>query len=246
MSNTSIAFLITIISGLVTLLGILPIFINFKNTNKIIASSLSFASAVMLTISITDLIPESIKMLRASLKEIYIPLLILIAVFTGILISNILRKELINNKDSLYKVGLISMITIIIHNIPEGIVTFITTTNNTSIGLSLAIAIAIHNIPEGLSIGVPIYYSTKKRSIAFYYTLLASLSEPLGALLSYLFIQKIINKLLLGLLLSLISGLMISISLTELLPSSLSYKETRITQISFIIGIIIILIKLLI
>ena len=172
-------------------------------------------------------------------------LLLLIAVFLGILSSDIINKN-ITSPNSLYKVGIISTIAIAIHNLPEGIITFITTTKNTNLGLSLAIAIAIHNIPEGLSISIPVYYATKKRSKAIQYTLIASLSEPLGAILTYLFLLKIINNLILGILLSLISGIMISISLTELLPKALSYKENDLVKKCFIIGIITILLKIFI
>ena len=135
------------------------------------------------------------------------------------------------------------MLTIILHNIPEGIATFISTTKNTHLGISLTIAIALHNIPEGISISVPIYYSTKSKLKAFLYTLLSALSEPLGALITYLFLYKYINNIILGLLFSIIAGIMINISTQKLLPTSYSYKEKNITNIFFIIGIIFMLLK---
>ena len=244
--NISIAFLLTLIAGLSTMLGVIPIFINIKNINKLITSSLAFASGVMLCISITDLIPESINMLRTNLPEILILLVIIISIIIGILTSYIIEKNLSLNNNSLYKVGIISMLAIIIHNIPEGIATFISTTKDTSLGISLTIAIAIHNLPEGLSIAIPIYYSTTKKSKALIYTLIAALSEPLGAILTYLFLLNLINNTILGLLFSFIAGIMLSISLTELLPSSISYKEPKITKLFFILGIIFMLLKFLI
>ena len=81
------------------------------------------------------------------------------------------------------------MIAMIIHNIPEGIATFITTNNDITLGISLAIAIALHNIPEGISIALPIYYSTNKKKKAIFYTLISGISEPFGAILAFLFLK---------------------------------------------------------
>lgn len=103
----------------------------------------------------------------------------------------------------------------------------------------------MHNIPEGISISMPIYYSTKSKKKAFLYTLVSALSEPLGAFLAFIFLYKIINNLIMGILLSLIAGIMIHISLCELLPTSLSYKNKKLTIIFFIVGIIFMLIKFL-
>ena len=92
------------------------------------------------------------------------------------------------NKENLYRVGIISMLAIILHNIPEGIATFISTTKDTSLGISLATSIAFHNIPEGISISIPIYYSTKSKTKAILYTFISALSEQIGAILTYLFL----------------------------------------------------------
>lgn len=109
---------------------------------------------------------------------------------------------------------------------------------NSKLGLSLAIAIALHNIPEGISISIPIYYSTKSRGKALLYTLISGLSEPFGALLTYLFLKPFINNLLMGFLLSLIAGIMIQISIYELIPSALKYNNKKTVIIWFIIGMI--------
>ena len=104
----------------------------------------------------------------------------------------------------------------------------------------------MHNIPEGISISVPIYYATKSKSKACLYTLVSGLSEPLGALITYLFLLPFITDTILGLLFSLIAGIMLHISFTEILPTSLNYNETRITKLFFIIGMIFMLLKYLI
>lgn len=227
------------------MLGTLPIFIKLKNENKIIAGSLSFAAGVMTCVSITDLIPESITMLEQSYNGIIIVILVFIFLMIGIIASTFIDKALptTTTNSSLYKVGIISMLAIILHNLPEGIATFISTTKDTSLGISLTLAIALHNIPEGVSISVPIYYATKSRNKALLYTFISSLSEPLGAILTYFFLLPFVNDILLGLLFAFIAGIMIQISLTELLPTSSSYQLPKTSKLFFIIGVIFMLLK---
>lgn len=236
--NTNIAFLLTIIAGSATILGIIPILFKFKDPDKIIITSLGFASGVMLSASFFDLIPESLNYLTTDYNIIISILLLLIFFILGILLSTYIDKSLEFKDDNLYKVGISSMLAIIIHNLPEGIITFLTASINLKLGLSLAIAIMLHNIPEGISIAVPIYYSTKSRLKALFYTIIAAISEPLGALLAFLFLKNYITNFLLGIMLSLIAGIMSNISLYELFPESLKYKRKKLTIISTIIGII--------
>ena len=142
----------------------------------------------------------------------------------------------IPNHEKLYKVGIISMIAIIIHNIPEGIATFIATTNDINLGIDLTIAIALHNIPEGIAISIPIYYATKNKKKTFIYTLISALSEPFGALITYIFLKKYITFKILGLLFAIIGGIMFQISFCELLPKAKEYKLNKYNKAFFIIG----------
>ncbi len=155
MSNTVIAFLLTTMAGFSTMLGVIPVFIKLKQENKMIAGSLAFAAGVMICVSITDLIPEAISMLENYYNGFLTVLLSFIFLIIGIMVSSLIDKTLPtttkSNQNSLYKVGIISMLAIILHNLPEGIATFISTTKDTTLGISLAIAIAIHNIPEDCS-----------------------------------------------------------------------------------------------
>lgn len=224
------------------------IFIGKKNSNKVILSSLSFAAGVMICVSITDLIPESILLISDNLHSIYTILISFLGVVLGVIISMLIDYYLPDNDKSnnkLYRVGFISMIAIIIHNIPEGIATFMATNSDISLGLSLALAIAMHNIPEGISISVPIYYSTGSKKKALLYTGISALSEPFGALLAYLFLKNIMNDLILGILFSVIAGIMLQISFSELLPSARKYNDNKRLIIFFIIGILFMLIKFL-
>ena len=237
MSNSTYAFILSCIAGMSTIIGFLFIFIK-TNKNNVISKSLGFASGVMLSVSIIDLIPNSFKLIFNSHSKINTVLLILISIFIGVLISNIIDHKVDKHSKSnlkLYKLGIITMLTIIIHNIPEGIATYITATNNTKLGLLLTIAIALHNIPEGISISMPIYYSTNDKFKSFLYTFISGIAEPLGAIISYLLLSKYINVSVLGLLYSIIAGMMINISYNELYKESINYDKKN-TIIYFIIG----------
>lgn len=236
--NTNYAFILTILAGSATMLGIIPILFNFKDKDKVIISSLGFASGVMIATSFFDLIPESYNYLISTYNAIPSILFIVIFFVIGILLSSYINKNINTINNNLYKVGITSMLAIIIHNLPEGIITFLTASVNKSLGFSLFIAITLHNIPEGISIAVPIYYSTKSKIKAFLYVLIAALSEPLGAIIAYLFLKNLIDNFLLGILLSLIAGIMSNISLYELLPESFSYNRKKLSIISTIIGLI--------
>lgn len=248
MSNTALAFVLTTLAGFSTLIGSFLIFFKFKNEEKLLASSLSFAAGVMMMISVIDLMPEGIGLLKTRYGLFETIIFALSAIVLGGITSGLLdyffpSDEIVKNKgikynSSLYKVGIISMIAIIIHNIPEGIATFVTTHHNVSLGFSLAIAISLHNIPEGLSIAIPIYYATKSRVRALLYTLVSALSEPFGALITYLFLINYINELVLGILYFLIAGIMLYISMFELLPKSKSYNYNKITYFFFALGMI--------
>lgn len=237
--------ILTLLAGLATLIGIIPIFVKVKNKDYIIASACAFASGVMICISIFDLIPESIRYL----SKYFSPFLVIASCFLfmmiGIILSMILDHYIdkVSKNNSLFKVGILSMIAIILHNIPEGIVTFIVSNKNIMLGLSICIAIALHNIPEGISIAVPIYYSTKSKKKAILYTLLAGLSEPLGALLTGLFLVHYVNDLVLGLLFAFIAGIMIQISSFKLLPTGNDYNK-KFALLFFGIGFLVMLVSL--
>lgn len=238
--NIFFAFLLTTIAGLSTVLGCFIIF--FKgNKDKIIKFSLTFAASVMILISIFDLIPESYNMF-SNIKLFPTLILILISINIGIIISFYIDKYIPLN-DNLYRVGVISMIGIILHNIPEGIATFTSSNTDINLGIRLTIAISLHNIPEGIAIGIPIYYSTNSKIKAFIYTFISGLSEVLGAVITYLFLSKYMNNIILGILFSVIAGLMIYISVFEIFKS---LKKEKITYKAIFLAIIIVIISKLI
>ena len=143
-------------------------------------------------------------------------------------------------------VGILSAVAIALHNIPEGIVTYIGYVDNPVVGLSLAIGIAAHNIPEGLSVALPVFYSTKSRSKAFLWSLLSGLAEPLGAFLCMLVLQKFVNDYVFGFLFGFTGGVMTYICIYELIPTGIKLDcEKNYTTISFIIGMGFIMISLI-
>ena len=239
MDNVYYSFILTIMAGFSTMIGTIFVFFKKKN-NKILISSLGFAAGVMITVSLTDLIPESYNLLKNIYPIFPRMMYILIFIVTGIILSMMIDKYLPENNNTnnkgLYRVGIISMLAIILHNIPEGIATFMAANTNVKLGISLAIAIALHNIPEGISISVPIYNSTKSRGKALLYTFISGISEVFGALLTYLFLSNFINDRIMGFLFSIIAGIMIHISIYELIPTSLSYKNNKLTYLFILIG----------
>lgn len=242
MNKINYSFLVTSIAGLSTLIGYLMIFIK-GDKDKIIAFSLAFSSSVMLTISTIDLIPSSLSYLN-NYMIIFRILLFLFFFNIGIFLSYFISLKIEEkNFNSLKKIGIISMIAIILHNIPEGIITFMVSGVDIRLGISLAIAIGMHNIPEGISIAIPYYYATHKNLKTFFMVFLAGFSEILGAMLCYCFFKNIINDLIIGVFLSLTSGIMIYISINELIPKSLSYQNKKILVLGFFLGFIVMLLS---
>ncbi len=247
-NSTLYAFILSFLAGISTVIGALIIFFDKHKNNKIVTISLSFAAGVMICVSLTDLLPNSFNMIL-DINNVF-PKLILTLIFMviGIIISMLIDKYLPseyenNDNKGLYKIGIISMVAIILHNIPEGIATFITSTNNLSLGITLTLAIALHNIPEGISIAVPIYHSTNNKLKAIMYALLSGMSEVVGSILAYLFLAPFINDHIMAALYAIIAGIMIHISVYELIPGA--YKEGTLKSVLkyFIIGSIVMILS---
>lgn len=247
-NSTLYAFLLSFLAGISTLIGALIIFLDKRKNNKIVTISLSFAAGVMICVSLTDLLPNSFNMILKNTN--FFPKLILTLIFMviGIIISMLIDKYLpseYENKDnkSLYKIGIISMVAIVLHNIPEGIATFITSSNNITLGITLSLAIALHNIPEGISIAVPIYHSTNNKLKAIMYAFISGMSEVIGSVLAYLFLAPFINEHIMAALYAIIAGIMIHISVYELIPGA--YKESTLKGVLkyFIIGMLVMIIS---
>ena len=237
--NIKISLLITTLAALTTTLGIIPCFFKIKKQDNLIANILAFASGVMITISLISLIPEATNLLNEKYKPFPSHIICTIFIVIGILLTTLIdNKTEKHKKDSLYKLGIMASLALMLHNIPEGITTFITSSLNQELGYKLALAITLHNIPEGLSIAIPIYYSTKSKLKAFKYTFISGFSETFGAIIAYIFLKDIITPQLLSIILAITAGIMIDISIYEFLPTSYKYKKNKVTFIYFVLGII--------
>ena len=224
MENTTVALTLSLIAGLSTIIG--SIFIFFKKNKNVLLNSFAFAAGVMITVSLIDLIPESFSYLSTYYYPFPALLFVLICFVIGILISSFIDYYIPEN-NPIYKIGIISLIAIIMHNIPEGMATFIASNTDIKLGITLTIAIALHNIPEGITIALPIFYSTKSRKRALLYTTIAGLSEFFGALITCIFLKDYITYKFMGYLLAIIAGIMIQISFYELLPEVWKARQKR-------------------
>ena len=141
-------------------------------------------------------------------------------------------------KGSLYKLGILSMIALMLHNLPEGILTFLSSSLDIKIGLKYSIAIMLHNIPEGIAIAIPIYYSTRSKGKAFFNTFISGLSEPLGAILAYIFLYKYMSNTLISIILLMTASIMISISINDIFKETEKYNKSSVIK-GILLGIII-------
>ncbi len=230
--------LITSIAGLATILGNVLLFINVKYKEKLLSFSLGLSFIVMFLISLIELIPEGMKLIYNDFSLLNIFFISLILLFVGYFIVIILDKN-IDNNDALYKVGILSMISLLIHNIPEGIICTISSATNIELGLKMSFIILIHNIPEGICICLPIYYATKSKLKAFLYTLISGVGEIIGAIFTMVFLHDAINNYTLSIILIITAGIMITLSVKKILKEGLSFKKYPYFISGIILGIII-------
>ena len=142
--------------------------------------------------------------------------------------------------------GLFAALAIAIHNFPEGLAAFASALTDIKLGIPIAIAIAIHNIPEGIAVSVPIYYATGNRKKAFMYSFLSGLAEPVGALIGYLILFSFFNDVVFGILFASVAGIMVFISLDELLPSAERYGKHHLSIYGLVAGMVVMAVSLLI
>ena len=178
-------------------------------------------------LSVIDLLPSSIENLCKENSYFKTIIFSFLCFWIGFFGCHFISKLMHNESSKLYKTGIISMLGIVLHNIPEGIATFVLSAIDLKLGLFLAIAIILHNVPEGIGIAIPIFYSTNSKKNAFLYTFISGISEPLGGLFALLFLYKYINNSIIGFLFSFIAGLMIYIGYFELLKTSRYYDNKK-------------------
>lgn len=234
--NKYYIILICILSSLATNISILFTFIKRENSKHILQICLSITIVLMISISVFELIPESIRYIKDTNNIIKFIISLMIIIFCNIVINKIDHN--IEEESSLKRIGVLSAIAMFIHNVPEGIICATTSFKNYKIGLKICLLIMIHNIPEGLSISLPLYNSGESRLKSFIYTLFSSSGELFGVLLSILF-YKYINNIIMYLLLITTAGIMLSVSINKIKPILNSYQNKKYNLIGYLIGIII-------
>lgn len=243
-----IPFFISFLAGLSTILGVIPIFFKWQreNINKFITFSLSFSLTIMIAISITELIPEASYAILSNFKLFKGVFYSLLAFLIGILAIYFINKKIekgSSNDFDLYRVGVLSMLALMLHNFPEGIVTFLSSYQNIQLGLKISLAIMLHNIPEGISIAVPIYYATGDKNKSIKATLLSGLAEPLGAIVAFIFLRKFITDVMISFILIFVAGIMITLAIHELLPKALKYHQNNYILLGALVGIMLTIIN---
>ncbi|MDK2910069.1 MAG: zinc transporter, family [Bacteroidales bacterium] len=260
---------LTLFAGLSTGIGSAIAFFAKRTNTRFLSISLGFSAGVMIYVSFVELFFKA----RTSLEELGADgnishtmayWLAVLSFFGGILIIALIDRlipnvenphemktvEMINqgNKNpALMRMGLFTALVIGIHNFPEGIATFVSALSDLRLGIPIAIAIAIHNIPEGIAVSVPIYFATGSKRKAFWYSFSSGLAEPVGALTAYLFLAPFLNQYpaINGVIFAAIAGIMVFISIDELLPAAEEYGEHHLAIYGLIAGMVLMALSLL-
>ncbi len=264
--NVLLAFGLTVFAGLSTGVGsAIALFRKTTNT-RFLSVSLGFSAGVMLYVSFTEILVKGREALVASSGPVAGSWLATASFFTGILVIALIDKlvpdttnphevrhvEVMHEKHpsredaKLARMGVMTALAVGIHNFPEGLATFTAALKDPKLGIAIAVAVAIHNIPEGIAVSVPVFFATRDRRKAFRLSFLSGLSEPAGALLGYLVLAPFFNDMVLGLLFAFVAGIMVFISLDELLPTAQEYGEPHLAIYGLVAGMAVMAVSLLV
>jgi ZIP family zinc transporter len=261
--NVLFALFVTLLAGLSTGIGGLLAFVIKQENRKILSWGLGFSAGVMIYVSFVELFRQAEISLVASLGATIGQWITVLSFFGGILLS-ILLDRLVPEQTSyhdmklgegpdetprlehkLKRMGIFTAFAIALHNFPEGLATFVGAVEEPLIGVSLAVAIAIHNIPEGMSVALPIYYATGDKVKAFWLALLSGLAEPVGGLAGYLILRSFFNEFIFGITFAAVAGIMVYVSLDELLPMARESGTGHIEMTGLVMGMMVMAVSLL-
>lgn len=258
------AFGLTLFAGLATGVGSAIAFFAKRTDTRFLSVSLGFSAGVMIYVSFVEIFDKAREILEVELGERNGTWVTVTAFFSGFLLIAIIDKlvpsfenphevrgveeldERRKPRDAkLMRMGLMSALAIGIHNFPEGLATFVAALQDPKLGVSIAVAIAIHNIPEGIAVSIPIFYATGSRRKALLYSGLSGVAEPLGALVGYFFLMAFFSDVLFGVVFASVAGIMVFISLDELLPSAQKYGEHHLAIYGLVSGMVVMAVSLL-
>lgn len=249
------AVILVSIAGFSTAIGSVIAFISGRRDAATLGFSLGFSAGVMLYVSFVDILSAA----RESLTQAYgsgpAAWYTAIAFFGGVFLVGLIDRlvpevenphEIHNSCDRrLMRVGLTTALAIAIHNFPEGFATFLAAMESPVLGIPIAVAIAIHNIPEGISVSMPIYCATGSRRKALLWSSLSGLSEPLGALVGYFLLRTFFSPGMFGIAFAGVAGIMVFISLDELLPAAETYGKHHLCMYGLIVGMAVMALSML-
>ena len=264
-TNVLYSFILTLLVGLTMGFGSLFSFLIKGRNKKFLSLALSFSAGIMIYISFMEILPEGIHLIEESAPGNKGHIIALAAFFGGIIFTALLEKAVHSmgghhhhgvddhedhshdalDKSHLEKLGIMTAVSIGIHNLPEGLAIFTTGLKDITIAIPLAIAVILHNIPLSIAISVPIYYATKSKKKAFMYSTLVGLCQPLGAIIGYALFSNFFSDMLFGILFCIISGIMIFVSLDELLPTSQQYEDHHFSVYGTILGMFVMAVSLM-
>ncbi len=259
------AFGLSLFAGLSTGIGSLMAFFTKRTNTRFLAISLGFSAGVMIYVSFMEIIPEALNALKDVYGEGKGEWIAIICFFAGIAFIGIIDRlipsaenphelttveaaseAMVSGDPKLMRLGMMTALAIAIHNFPEGMATFTSALIDPGLGIAIAIAVAIHNIPEGIAVSIPVYYATGNRKKAFWLSLSSGLSEPVGALMVWLVLMPFMSPAVMGVIFSVIAGIMVFISIDELLPSAEKYGEHHLSIYGLIAGMAVMAVSLLI
>lgn len=257
------AFGLTMFAGLSTGIGSLLAFFAKKTNTRFLSLALGFSAGVMIYVSFVEIFPKARIVLEGDYGEAGGFWLTTAAFFAGILLIAIIDKliptaenpheiKVVEDLDKekagqqkLMRMGLFTALAIAIHNFPEGLATFVAALDDPGLGIAIAVAIAIHNIPEGIAVSVPIFFATGSRKKAFWHSFLSGLAEPVGALIGFLILMPFLTPLLFGMVFAGVAGIMVFISIDELLPAAQEFGEHHLSIYGLIAGMMVMAVSLL-
>jgi zinc transporter, ZIP family len=243
-SPVAVAFALTLLAGLATGIGSALALLAQRTNTRFLSAALGFSAGVMIYVSFVELLTDARSSLAADLGARPGAWVSVLAFFGGIGVTALIDRlvpaaenpheahrveEMHRRPDAnLMRMGLLSAVTIALHNFPEGIATFVAALDDPRLGASIAAAVALHNIPEGIAVAVPVFYATGSRGRAFFWSFLSGLSEPLGAVVAWLLLAPFLGGALRGVLFAAVAGVMVFISFDELLPTAREYGEHHV------------------
>ena len=255
------AFGLTLLAGLATGAGSTIAFFSKRTNPRLLSVALGFSAGVMIYVSFTEVLREASASLVQAMGSARGTWMSAFSFFLGIGVAALIDRlvpapanphaarrseemagspvDAAHHRDlRLMRMGLLSAIVIAVHNVPEGLAVFISALQNPTLGFVVAFAVAIHNIPEGVAIAVPIYWATGSRKKAFVYSFLSGLAEPAGAIIGYLLLRPFFTDKVFGILFGAVAGIMVFISLDELLPTAREYGEHHLSMYGLVGGMI--------